>query len=109
MFDLESDRRLLRRIDWRLALLLKIEAIEMATLTDIQNDVASESTVIASATALLAGLSQQLKDALAANDPAAIQAVIDGIDANKANLSAAIAANTPAAPPGNPAPAPVTQ
>ena len=67
----------------------------MASLADIQADVTAEKTVVDSAVALLAGLSQQLKDALAANDPKAIQAIIDGIDANKAALAAAVTANTP--------------
>jgi hypothetical protein len=70
----------------------------MATLKDIQDDVTAEKTVIDSAVALLAGLSQQLKDAIAANDPAALQAIVDGLDANKAELAAAVTANTPAAP-----------
>lgn len=69
----------------------------MATLADIQADVASETTVIDSVVTLLNGLSDQLKAAVAANDPAAIQAVVDSIDANKKKLADAVSANTPAA------------
>jgi len=80
----------------------------MATLADIQNDVASESTVIDGVVTLLGELSTQLAAAIAANDPAALQAIVTSIDANKAKLAAAVAANTPAAPAGNPSPPPVT-
>lgn len=47
---------------------------------------------------LLTGLSQQLKDAQASNDPAALEAAIQQIDANTKKLSDAVIANTPAAP-----------
>lgn len=90
----------------------------MATLADIQNEVASleqtvqaEDTIIDSAvtliggfTGVISGLQQQLTDALAASDPAALQAVVDSmeqtkteIDAKAGALAAAVAANTPAA------------
>ena len=75
--------------------LYRMEKRIMASLADIQADVTAEKTVVDSAVALLAGLSQQLKDALAANDPKTIQAIIDGIDANKAALAVAVTANTP--------------
>lgn len=79
----------------------------MVTLADIQAAVAAETTVEQSVIALLGTLSTDLKNALAANDQTAIQAVIDSIDANSAALSAAVAANTPAAPPATaPEPAP---
>jgi uncharacterized protein YoxC len=87
-----------RRLDQIETALLSIGRNIMATLKDIQDDVTAEKTVIDSAVALLAGLSQQLKDAIAANDPAALQAIVDGLDANKAELAAAVTANTPAAP-----------
>lgn len=95
MFDSE-DRRLLRRVDWRLALLLQKANFIMATLADLQAEVAAVKTVEDSAEALIAGLAQQLKDALAQNDPAAIQAVIDSLESSKGALAAAVAQNTPA-------------
>ena len=70
----------------------------MATLADIQADVTRQGTVITSVVTLLQGLNDQLKAALAANDPAAIQAVIDSIDTNTKSLSDAVVANTPGAP-----------
>lgn len=69
----------------------------MATLQDVLIDVQAESDLDDSIIVLLASISQQLKDAQASNDPAAIQAVITQIDANKKKLSDAVVANTPAA------------
>ncbi len=82
-----------------------------AKLVSLKADVESETTVVEAVKRLLEGqaaqladLRQQLADAIAANDPAAIQAVLDQIDAvtatNKANadaLAAAVVANTPPA------------
>ena len=76
----------------------------MATFADIQADLTSEGDLIKANDLLLTTISQMMKDAQASNDPAAMQAVIDGIDANKAALAASVVANTPAAPPGNPQP-----
>lgn len=73
----------------------KQEESIMPTLDDLAADVQSQGTVIASAETLLSGLSQQLKDALAANEPAKVQEIIDAIDAQKSNLAAAVAANAP--------------
>lgn len=66
----------------------------MANIADLTAKVAELTTVEASAEALLDGLSQQLKDAK--GDPAAIQTVIDSLDAGKAGLADAVARNTPA-------------
>lgn len=92
----------------------------MATLADIQGkmtalqtSVANETTVDQAVLALVSGLSstisdlqQQLATAIANNDPAALQAVSDGldqvktsIDANANALASAVTQNTPAAPP----------
>lgn len=73
--------------------------------------VAEEDTVIDSAVVLIEGfgttltnIKQQLADAIAANDPAALQAVADSlgstitdVNARKQALADAVAANTPAA------------
>lgn len=90
----------------------------MASIADLQSkadtlrtSVESETSVTQSVVALLQGTNQtiadlrtQLADAIAANDPAALQAVVDTIDAitatneqNAQALAAAAAANTPAA------------
>lgn len=56
-------------------------------------------TVNDSVEALLTQLHDMLVEALAQNDPAAVQAVIDLIEEQKQELIAAVAANTPEAPP----------
>ncbi len=77
------------------------------------DQVAKNTTVIGSASILIQGfaasqaaLAQQLKDAIAANDPVALAAAQKAIDdsasllaASDDELSAAVAANTPAAVP----------
>jgi len=75
----------------------------MATLDEVLADVTEESTAIDSVSALIAGLQQQLKDALAgATIPANVQTKIDAVfaqaEANKGKLAAALAANVPPAP-----------
>jgi flagellin-specific chaperone FliS len=52
-------------------------------------------TVGDSMEALMQGLAQELKDAVAANDPVRIQAVIDSMDTKAAAWAAAVVANTP--------------
>lgn len=79
--------------------LITIAEALMATIQDLITKVASESTVDDSIITLLNGISQQLKDALAAGgSPAQIQAVSDALDANIAKIQAAVTANTPVAP-----------
>jgi len=68
-------------------------------MDQLAQEVAAEGTVVQSAVTLLDGISQQLKDAQASNDPAAIQAVIDAVDTQKQQLADAITRNTPAAAP----------
>lgn len=76
--------------------LFQLGRIEM-TLAELKAKVDAETTVVQSAVTLLSSLAQSLKDAIAANDPAAIQAIADELDTNTASLAAAVAANTPAA------------
>ena len=75
----------------------------MATIDDIKTAVANETTVEGSVVALLQQLSSALAAAIASNDPVAMQAVVDSINANAKALSDAVTANTPATP--TPAPA----
>jgi hypothetical protein len=102
----------LARIESKLNILIARSAKEMATLQDVQNAVAAEQTVVGAVTTLLQQLSQQLKDALASEDPAALQAVVDSINTNANSLANAVAANTPGVgtsgvtPAPAPAPAP---
>ena len=68
----------------------------MATLTDLQNEVTAEDTVVDSAIALLTGLAAQVK--ALTPDQAAIDALAADITAKTSSLAAAVTANTPAAP-----------
>lgn len=95
----------LRRIEHTLAQLVHQEEQTMATIADLQTEVGQNTSVTESAVALLNGLSQQLKDALAANDPAAIQAVVDQLDANTSALAEAVTQNTAPPSDGNGGPA----
>jgi vacuolar-type H+-ATPase subunit E/Vma4 len=82
------------------------EETAVATMEELQAkideaiaEVQENSDVVASASAVMSSLSQQLSDALAsAGTPdeavAAVQAVIDGLNANTGALAAAIEANT---------------
>ena len=95
----------LASISVKLDLLIAKETRDMATLDDIHADVAAQTTVVSSVTTLLQQLGQQLKDAIAANDPAALQELADQIVANSNALANAVAANTPGTP-GSTQPAP---
>lgn len=82
----------------------RLEEAELVTLAELKAKVEAEATVVNSAVTLINGLSQQLKDALAAGaDPAAIQAIADELDAQSAALASAVAANTIAEPTPEPA------
>ncbi len=65
----------------------------MITLADIQAKEVAETAAVAHVITLLQTLSTDLKAAIAAGDPVALQAVADSIDANTAALTAAAAAN----------------
>ena len=79
-------------------------------IQDIRNAVAEQRTVIDSAKTLLTSLHQRLEDAIKAEDPAALQALSDDIQANTTSLSAAVQENTPAvaAPPSAPSEPPAS-
>lgn len=70
----------------------------MATIQDVNAAVAAESSVDDSIVTLLNGIVQQLKDAKASGDPAALDAIVAGIQANTKKLSDAVTANTPVTP-----------
>jgi len=77
---------------------LKAMGSKMATLDDIRAAVAAETTVEQSIMTLLQQTVAELKTAMASNDPAAMQVVVDSIAANTKALSDAVTANTPVAP-----------
>lgn len=95
----EDTAERLERIEQMLGQILKGEGKIMASISDVNAAVAAQTTVEQSVIALLNGISQQLKDAQASGDPAAIDQVVANINANTKALSDAVAANTPAAAP----------
>jgi hypothetical protein len=70
----------------------------MAAIDDLKNAVEAETSVVQSVVTLLNGLAQQLKDALATNNTAAVEDAANQIISNTAALSAAVTANTPTPP-----------
>jgi len=95
--------RELRKIRWRLDFLITSTSIivqqenkEMAALDDLKAQVAANTALEASAITLIQGLAQQLKDAIAAGDPAALTALANELSASAASLADAITENTPA-------------
>ena len=87
----------LQAIDARTRSIQQMEVTEMADLTQLTADVAANNDAVQSAITLLNGLKAAL-DA-AGTDPAALKDLSDKIEASTAALSAAVVANTPAAPP----------
>lgn len=63
------------------------------TLDEVIQKVTDMQGTEASMEELLTNLHQMLLDAIATNDPAKVQAVADMIDATKARMVAAVAAN----------------
>src|SRR5262249_3823811 len=98
-----SGQELFRMTDVLRQVNTRLETI-MATLDQIAQDVADESTLEDSLITLLQGVQQQLKDILSgATLPPDVQARVDDVfaklEANKTKLTAAVTQNTPAATP----------
>lgn len=74
--------------------ILKKEDKIMATMQDLRAAVERNTSVDDSVIAMLQGISQQLKEANAQNDPQAIQDLISQLDANTQKMSDAVKANT---------------
>ncbi len=70
--------------------------IMSAALTKITNEVSETKGIIQSAVTLINGLAGQIRDLK--DDPAALDALADSLDADSSALAAAVAANTPAEP-----------
>lgn len=86
----------LRRIENNVDLLVTQQEYIMATMQELQTAVARNHQTEDSVLQLLEGISQQLKDAQASNDPQAIQRLIADIDASTDKLAQAVVRNTPA-------------
>jgi hypothetical protein len=93
-----------RKLDQLLSLVQHTETTIMADLTALTAQVAQNTTVEASAVTLIQGLAAQLT--AAGTDPAALAALTTQLNSSATALGAAIAANTPAAPPASGATSP---
>ncbi len=70
------------------------QGAEMSAAVDrMRTEVSELKTVVGSAKSLLESISQQLRDLK--DDPAAIEALADELDATSNDLAAAVEANTP--------------
>lgn len=69
----------------------------MAALDDLKAAVAKNTDVTESAIVLLQGLKAKLDEAIASDDPAALQALSDQLGTETQKLADAVTANTPAA------------
>lgn len=85
---------IVRGLNAQQAALNRQEEKIMAGMDDLRVEVEKVKSAEDSAVVLIGAIAQQLKDALAANDPAAIQAVIDDLETHTQPLAAAVAANT---------------
>ena len=99
-FYREAAQPQLDRIEAKLTAIATQQQELNMTFLELKAKVTEAVTVENSAVALITGIATQLKDAIAAGtDPTEIQAVADQLDAGTAALTAAVLANTPAAPP----------
>lgn len=100
-YSIEAREEVLRRLDALQAtsglILETLENVIMPTMDDLKAAVTRNTNVDDSVLALLQGISQQLKDAQASNDPQAIADVIEQLDANTQKMTDAVTANTPSA------------
>ena len=93
----DETRQLLTQILSGITQLLSKQEATKVTLDELQVQVTANTTVEQSAITLIQGLAAQL--AAAATDPAKVQALADQLNTSATSLAAAIAANTPVAPP----------
>lgn len=100
---IHGELSIIRRL---LFFIIQQEATELTDLTTLTADVAANTAETATVVADLASLKAvavdlqtKLDAALAANDPVAVAALSAQIEKNTADLTAAVAAVTPAPPP----------
>jgi len=86
----------------QLTLILQLLEYIMTALTDLQTQVAANTSVEGSALALIQGLASQLTAAIAAspNPDSSLVALSAQLSSSATALAAAVVANTPAAPGG---------
>lgn len=87
----------------------RMEKTVMSALSDLQEQVTRNASVTQSAVSLIQGLADQLRTAVDDEDDEALEKLATDLAANADALAAAVAANTPAAPEGNPEPPAVVE
>ena len=85
---------LLESIDNKLTTNTQSQGEVMATLEELQAEVSQNTTAVDSASRLISGLADQLEEAMANDDPEAVQALVDQLRSNNSALAAAVAENT---------------
>lgn len=106
LLELRRNTNALERLNLETANLAKKSASVGDALTQLQADVAAETTVDQSVLTLLAGIPAQIAAAVAAataagatpDQLAAFDTLATSIETNSTSLAAAVTANTPAAP-----------
>lgn len=86
----------LRHQHWLLHKILERSDKMSAELDRLTTEVTETKSSVESVITLVDGLAQQIRDL--ANDPAALNALADELDAQQARIAAAVTANTPAPP-----------
>jgi len=97
-FTESKEVRLLRELIDRTDILIIRQERLMSKIDDLQAAVGRNRDAEDSVIALLRGITQQLKDAIASGDPAKLDALVADVDASTAKLAAAVVENTPSAP-----------
>jgi len=96
---LEKFDRKLNTIMDALTAIIKQETETMATLADLQAQVAAVGDAEDAAVALITGLAKQIQDLINSGaSPEQFQALVDQLKQHTDPLAAAVTANTPAAP-----------
>lgn len=95
-FSPASLRRVERGLDDIRTQLKRMEKSMSASLDRLKEEVAENNTLIGSVTTLLSELSERIREN--AEDPVALNALANDLDAQNAALAAAVEANTPTAP-----------
>lgn len=107
---------LLLQLAARLTAIQATETLQMATFSQVQDEVTKSNSVMDGAVLLLSNLSQLLKDAKNASQnggdpnatPAALDKIISDLDQRTESLASAIVQNTPVDPNPQPVPVPTT-
>jgi Mg2+ and Co2+ transporter CorA len=92
--QLDRAVELLQSIDQKLTRNTQTQGEMMAAIEDLQTEVSQNTDLTSSVVRLVDGLADQLEEALANNDTAAVQAVVDQMRSNNQSLADAVAANT---------------